>query len=468
MTLLQKLHFADDFHDVHSSARFATDKDIQQMNFSAEHGVVLGTNLFPSFTSRKTEISSLLMDDSPNNVLLVGPTCSGKHVSTILPTALMWNRSFFCYDPYGLIYSHSNTYREQQYQQKILTFAPESMDKDALHWNPLAEIPYHTANEYSFAKRIAACFISNMFPAAKSLIPVTVERSILFFSLAILYFFYQEQTVPTLPALQKKFQPYLQGESVADFKTCLKKFEQTLSYPDEQEAIAFLKKTIHSEQSVFEAYLPISKCLELFANQPFTETLSSSDFSLKDLASRKDISLYFLPGFQSADASQLLASAFISLFYAFTVSQSQASPFLICLDNMQMLGQIAYLEQDLAISSAKSLLATNSLESLYLIYGKDTAIPATCHVQIYYTPTRTDSQAGQAERELATHISELGGKTLATKFHPHAEPLISPEEFLTMPSDMELIFIAGKPPILAGKFYCHQNPYFEKKMYSFS
>ena len=103
-------------------------------------GVVVGINPFTH---------KLMLHDGVEHILLMAPTRSGKGVSTIVPTGLIWKHSIFFFDPKGELWGLTSGYRKHVLRQKVLKFQPLCKDGSAARWNPLAEINYRSFEELS-------------------------------------------------------------------------------------------------------------------------------------------------------------------------------------------------------------------------------------------------------------------------------------------------------------------------------
>ena len=119
--------------DLFKYSGFAKKKDIASFEFlnGQNNGVVLGINPYSN---------KLLIDSSNENVLSLGQCRRGKTTGNIIPTALNWNKSLFCFDPKGEISKFTADYREKILGQNIYIFHPYTKDGTSVHWNPFSWI----------------------------------------------------------------------------------------------------------------------------------------------------------------------------------------------------------------------------------------------------------------------------------------------------------------------------------------
>ena len=99
------------------------------------------------------------MDISPETVLLLGPTRSGKSASTVIPTAFSWQGSLFVLDGKGEASYLTSKYRENVLGQKIVRFNPSDRSERASKWNPLAEIRIGTVDELPDVMTVVDCLL---------------------------------------------------------------------------------------------------------------------------------------------------------------------------------------------------------------------------------------------------------------------------------------------------------------------
>ena len=101
-----------------------------------------------------------MLHNGTENVLVLGPTRSGKSVNTVIPTAIQWKESAFFYDYKGELWASTAGYREKELHQEVVRFCPTCINESTVKWNPLMEIRLHTANEWFDAYRIAQILTS--------------------------------------------------------------------------------------------------------------------------------------------------------------------------------------------------------------------------------------------------------------------------------------------------------------------
>lgn len=122
----------------------------KEVNVPKNSGVVVGINPYTH---------KLMLHDGVEHILLMAPTRSGKGVSTIIPTGLIWKHSMFFFDPKGELWGLTSGYRKNILRQKVLKFQPLCKDGSAARWNPLAEINYRSFEELSDVQSITGVMV---------------------------------------------------------------------------------------------------------------------------------------------------------------------------------------------------------------------------------------------------------------------------------------------------------------------
>lgn len=122
----------------------------KKIKVTKDSGVVCGINPYTH---------KLMLHDGVEHILLMAPTRSGKGVSTIVPTGLIWKHSIFFFDPKGELWGLTSGYRKYVMRQKVLKFQPLCKDGSGARWNPLAEIDYRMFAELSDVKDIVSVMV---------------------------------------------------------------------------------------------------------------------------------------------------------------------------------------------------------------------------------------------------------------------------------------------------------------------
>lgn len=130
----------------HGTARFADKTDFDEIFPAKENGVVIGANPYTG---------AMLLDDGPQHDLLAAPTGSGKGVSLIIPTCIVWQHSLFVFDPKEENYKKTSRWRKIHHKQCVMKFEPLCVDGSGARWNPFAEINFQTKEELTDIKTVA-------------------------------------------------------------------------------------------------------------------------------------------------------------------------------------------------------------------------------------------------------------------------------------------------------------------------
>lgn len=130
----------------HGRARFADQTDFRKIFPDKSNGIVIGKNPYTG---------EMLLDDGPQHALLVAPTGSGKGVSLIIPTCIVWKHSLFVFDPKEENYIKTSRWRKIHHKQCVMKFEPLCVDGSGARWNPFAEINFQTKEEITDIKTVA-------------------------------------------------------------------------------------------------------------------------------------------------------------------------------------------------------------------------------------------------------------------------------------------------------------------------
>src|SRR5256886_1081354 len=134
---------------LHGSARWATGEDIRETGLlDASEGVYVG-----GWKPKRWSHLHYLRHDGPEHVLVFAPTRSGKGVSLVIPTLLVWNESAVIYAIKGENWAKTAGFRSQQ-GHICFRFCPVEQSYGS-RFNPLAEVRLFTDRDVSDAQNIA-------------------------------------------------------------------------------------------------------------------------------------------------------------------------------------------------------------------------------------------------------------------------------------------------------------------------
>ncbi|MDI1365240.1 MAG: type IV secretory system conjugative DNA transfer family protein, partial [bacterium] len=145
---------------------------------------------------------------------------------------------------------------------------------------------------------------------------------------------------------------------------------------------------------------------------------------------------------------------------------------LLMLDELPVLGRLDFLESTLAFMAGygvRAFLITQSLNQIERAYGPNNAILDNCHVRVCFaanderTAKRISEALGTATEERAMRnyaghrLSPWLGHLMVSKAES-ARALLTPGEIMQLPSDEEIVMLAGVAPIRARKARYFKDP----------
>lgn len=225
----------------------------------------------------------------------------------------------------------------------------------------------------------------------------------------------------------------------------------------------------------------------LFADPIVATKTATSDFRIGDLmCADKPITLYLQP--PPSDAARLMplmrlfiAQAARSLMEDQTKDMEgrlKRHRLLMLLDEFPQLGRLDFFEKMMGAMAGyglKAYLVCQSLNHIIKAYGRDNVILDNCAIVTSFAA---------ADPETAKHIATMGGevwevrpqeseqrprsilgpKKGAITYREERRPLLLPGDVRSLPSDEELIFVAGAKPIRAKKLRFDQERVFAERL----
>ena len=148
LNIHQNRKLTENTEDLHGSARWANEEDIQQSGLTNQkHGVYIG-----AWHDEKADRLEYLKHAGPEHILAFAPTRSGKGVGLVIPSLLGWEGSAVIFDIKGENWDRTAGYRVAA-GHVCFRFAP--VEEHSARFNPLAEVRIGTLREVSDAQNIA-------------------------------------------------------------------------------------------------------------------------------------------------------------------------------------------------------------------------------------------------------------------------------------------------------------------------
>ena len=122
-------------HTLHGSARWATEKDIEDAGIMQSTGVYVGAMYIKE---KGKKVLKYLIHNGAEHILTYAPTRSGKGVGLVIPSLLTWTHSAVITDLKGELWAITSGWREKFADNICLKYEPAS--PDSVKWNPLDEV----------------------------------------------------------------------------------------------------------------------------------------------------------------------------------------------------------------------------------------------------------------------------------------------------------------------------------------
>lgn len=375
------------------------------------HGVILGMT---------PETGHLLVYDGPENVLLTGPSRSGKGIGTVIPTALVWKNSAFFFDRTGALWDCTSGYRKRTLHQRVIKFAPLGAPGETLQWNPFSELRIGTPQEED-----------DLAFMAYSLLNPTLT-----------YRLEAEQKLfhHHVQVLQKVIGILMHQNREAGKTTSLKDLLAIFQNPDPTPY-----GLTRSEQQYIWA------TLIRYQNPVILQNTVCSDFRIEEFVQAKHpASIYLVSNVHAIKDVQPIAKLFVSflqrqlmdcLWEQENDGEDTQRRLLFVLDDflcLDYLPQLPTLLKDGKQLGVQCLLTAQSVEAIRRYYVDARFIQDFCKIQIYHKP---------GTRPTAAFLADLLKDGL-----PGQMDSLTSDALLAMRDDKEFLCFTGKPVLSASRF----------------
>jgi len=444
------IHFGDMEGETHGSARFATHKEVAPLT-RADSGLLIG---------RDGKTGKLLRYDGPAHLLTMAPTRTGKGVGTIIPNLLTADRSVICIDPKGENARIAGRAREKFGPVHVLDpFGVTGLPSAA--FNPLDQLDPAGLDVAEDASTLADALVYDE-PGMAGEAHWNEEAKALIAGLILYIAAVEPRDRRNLATLRDNLT--LAPEA---FAALLKDMQAS----PEAAGLVARAANRHLGKSDREAagVLSAAQRHTHFLDSPrMVAVLGRSDFRFADLK-RRNVSVFLvLPPDRLSTYSRwlrlLVAQSLTDMARTTTTpAVPLATPVLYLLDEFAALGHLAPVEYAMGLMAGYGVQLWPILQDVHQLratYGQraGTFLSNAGVLQVF----------GVNDHDSARLVSDLLGpetvvfqtmsraldseKSGISHSEQHtARPLLTPDEVRNLPQHVELLFLAGQRPIIAGK-----------------
>jgi type IV secretion system protein VirD4 len=440
------IHFGDMEGETHGSARFATNKEVAPLA-RADTGLLIG---------RDPKSKRPLRYDGPAHLLTMAPTRTGKGVGTIIPNLLTADRSVICIDPKGENAKIAGRARQQFGPVHVLDpFGVTGLPSAA--FNLLDQLDLAGLDVAEDASTLADALVFDE-PGMAGEAHWNEEAKALIAGL-ILHIAAQE---PRERRDLATLRDYLTLAPEA-FAALLKDMQAS----PEAAGLVARAANRHLGKSDREAagVLSAAQRHTHFLDSPrMVAVLGRSDFRFADLK-RRNVSVFLVlpPDRLSTYSRWLRLLVAQSLTDMARDPAKPAVPVLYLLDEFAALGHLAPVERAMGLMAGYGVQLWPILQDVHQLratYGQraGTFLSNAGVLQVFGVNDHDSARLvsdllGQETVVFQTMSRALDAeKTGITYGEQHtARPLLTPDEVRNLPQNLELLFLAGQRPIVAGK-----------------
>lgn len=482
--------------NLHGSARWAEQKDIEEASLFSEEGVIVG-----AYRDPKTNEKIYLRHNGPEHIMTFAPTRSGKGVGLIIPTLLEWPHSVFITDLKGELWELTAGWRKKYANNKCIKFEPASLG--SAMWNPLDEIRINTEYEVGDTQNLAMLIVD---PKGEGLKDHWAKTAFALMTGCIMHLLYKREKENT-PANMSALDAMLADSSrpIAELWQEMVSYPHTAEGPHPTVTRAAQDMLDRPEDEGGSVLSTVKSYLSLYRDPVVAKNTEASNFSVTDLVNHDSpVSLYLV--FPPSDKSRL--NPLFRILIDMTIRKLTAkidfendesgarrakSPhkhrLLFVLDEMPSFGKLEIIPDALSYMAGyglKGFLICQDITQLrnpQTGYGHDETITSNCHIKNCYQPTRD---------ETAEYISKMTGETTVVKesitrsgtggslknvsktFNEVKRNLLTPDEVKNMPGPVKegnnivkagemLIFVSQRPAIRGEQPLYFQDKKFAKR-----
>lgn len=490
--------------NLHGTAKWAKEKELQKMGLTADVGVYVGG--IPT----KGGGVKYLVHNGPEHVLAFAPTGSGKGVGLVIPSLLIWPESSLIFDIKGENYALTSGYRAKKLGHRVLRFDPADETFSYAAFNPLSEIRLASANAIADTQNIAGMICD---PDGKGMKDYFSQAGYAFLTGLILHTIIVKEGATLADVVAE----ITKEENDGDVKNLLYAIIDVdhadillRRFPELEKNLAEkIKSTIDSYagEAVIKADRELSGVvstaitnLSLYRDPIVSKNTSRSDFTISDLMnSEKPVDLYLVVSPANLDRLRPLLRVFFNIaLRRFTEKMefedgkfvaTNKHKLLLMLDEFTSLGKLEIMQKALAYMrgyGVKAYIIVQDLTQLQEAYTKDESITSNCHVRIAYAPNKIETARLLSDMTGKTTVVEkktsISGKRIGSlgnasvSISEVARPLLTPDECMRLPGAVKdkrgrivsagdmLVFVAGHNPVYGKQILYFKDPVLSERV----
>ena len=482
--------------NIFGTARWAGKKDLKKAGLlQTKGGTVLGqlsgAKVYAKYNQIKDSVilhlkkpSQKIIQSGIYNTVLSAPTRSGKGVSSVIPTLLLYPGSCIVLDFKGENFNYTSGYRSKF--GKVYRWEPTG-DKGH-HFNPMMEIR-SGENAFSDANLEADILTTPASGGGNATSEHFQSGAKDYLTALILHCLCSDWKNKSLPGCRE----FLAQSDPTD--------------PNNKKYIYDLMiNSDHGDELIHQAVVEgaaaqrnrpddeggsmlstVNNALAVFADPKIARNTWNSEFYIDEFAETKvPITLYLTIQYSDVQRIAPLIRMFITLFARrFTSGETSASnrkfkvPLLFILDEFDKLGRMDELEMNMGIHNGFGIhyfLIFQSLNQLNKIYTKDHSFLAHCRNSIFYAPGSGEYESAEIISKICgkesisrTSVSYSGGKAQVgysnknISSQDQERSLINPDEIMKLPLNQFILLCQGLPPYIGAKNVYYEDPLFKER-----
>lgn len=436
--------------ETYGSARWANVNEVRVAGLLGPDGVVLG-RLYRGY----------LRHDGPEHVLCFAPTRSGKGVGLVVPSLLTWPGSAIVHDIKGENWQLTAGLRSRF--GRVLLFDPTNAESAA--YNPLLEVR-RGEWEVRDVQNVADVLVDPEGSLERRNHWEKTSHSLLVGT--ILHVLYAEENKTLAGVASFLSDPRRPIEATLAAMMTTPHLGKDGPHPVVASAAReLLNKSDNERSGVLSTAMSF---LGLYRDPVVAQVTRRCDWRIADLVDgEKPATLYLVVPPSDISRTKPLIRLVLNQIGRRLTEDLNATDrrhrVLLMLDEFPALGRLDFFESALAFMAGyklKSFLIAQSLNQIEKAYGANNSILDNCHVRVSFaanderTAKRVSDALGtatemRAMKNYAGHrLSPWLGHLMVSR-QETARPLLTPGEVMQLPSDDEIVMVAGVPPIRAKK-----------------